>query len=181
MQMECSILWLLHNKHPDIHSVDRWAIESYRVYDPYSGVTNNQSESLNFVLKQLQEWRESPLDCMVLALYYLQSYYLVEIIRGQHGLGKYHMHSQYRNRVTAQPLPDEVIYSPDEIVQRIKGNLRKPTEGNTETAAETRHELELPKKQLLQRERAQQLIHEKKISFDPNLRTFTVLGAEDKP
>ena len=78
-------------------------------------------------------------------------------------------------------LPDEAIYSPDEIVQRIKSNLHKPTEGNTETAAETRHELELPKKQLLQRERAQQLIHEKKISFDPNLHTFTVLGAEDKP
>ena len=117
----------------------------------------------------------------MLALYYLQSYYLVEIIRGQHGLGKYHMHSQYRNRVTAQPLPDEVIYSPDEIVQRIKGNLRKPTEGNTETAAESRHELELPKKQLLQRERVQRLIHENKISFDLKLHTFTVLGAEDKP
>ena len=78
-------------------------------------------------------------------------------------------------------LPDEAIYSPDEIVQRIKSNLHKPTEGNTETAAETGHELELPKKQLSQRERAQRLIHEKKISFDPNLRTFTVLGAEDKP
>ena len=48
-------------------------------------------------------------------------------------------------------LPDEAIYSPDEIVQRIKSNLHKPTEGNTETAAETGHELELPKKQLSQR------------------------------
>ena len=166
------------NIHPDIHSIGRWAIESYRVYDPYSGVTNNQSESLNFVLKQLQEWRESPLDCMVLALYYLQSYYLVEVIRGQHGLGKYHLHSQYCGRVNAQPLPDGAIYSPDEIVQRIKGNLCKPTEGNT---AETRPEREVPKKQLSQRERAQRLIDEKKISFDPNLHTFTLLGAEDRP
>ena len=66
--------------HPDVHSIARWAIESYGVYHPYSGVTNNQSESLNHVLKQLQEWCELPLDCMILALNHLQSYYKVEIV-----------------------------------------------------------------------------------------------------
>ncbi|SMN01977.1 hypothetical protein SPONN_284 [uncultured Candidatus Thioglobus sp.] len=34
--------------HPDVpESVGRWALEKYSVYNPYSGVTNNQSESLN--------------------------------------------------------------------------------------------------------------------------------------
>ena len=41
--------------HPDIQSIARWAIEPLGVYHPYSGITNNQSESLNHVLKQLQE------------------------------------------------------------------------------------------------------------------------------
>ena len=35
--------------------------------------------------------------------------------------------------------------------------------------------------QLSQRERAHRLIQEKKIAYDSNLHTFTVLGSEDKP
>ena len=42
---------------------------NYGVYDPYSWVTNNQAEGINYVLKDLQEWWEAPVDCMVLALY----------------------------------------------------------------------------------------------------------------
>ena len=57
------------NIHPDIESIARWAIEPYGVYDPYSWVTNNQAEGINYVLKDLQEWWEAPVDCMVLALY----------------------------------------------------------------------------------------------------------------
>ena len=41
------------NIHSDIDSIARWAIESYGVYCPYSGVTNNQAEGINFVIKQL--------------------------------------------------------------------------------------------------------------------------------
>ena len=68
-----------NNLHPEISSIGRWVLEEYRVYNPYSGVTSNQSEGLKYVIKQLQEWKESPLDCMILALYYLQSYYALEI------------------------------------------------------------------------------------------------------
>ena len=39
------------NIHPDIESLARWAIESYGVYSPYSGITNNQAEGINLVLK----------------------------------------------------------------------------------------------------------------------------------
>ena len=31
---------------PDITSIARWVIEPYGVYDPYSGITNNQAEGL---------------------------------------------------------------------------------------------------------------------------------------
>ncbi len=66
-------------------SIGRWVLEEYVVYNPYSGVTSNQSEVLYSVIKQLQEWIESPLD-LILALYYLQCYYLLEITRGQNVL-----------------------------------------------------------------------------------------------
>ena len=61
----------------------------HTVNDPYSGVINNQAKGLNYVLKQLQEWKEEPVDCMILALHYLQGYYQVEIALGHQGLGNY--------------------------------------------------------------------------------------------
>ena len=41
------------NINPDIKFIARWAIEPLGVYNPYSGVTNNQAERLNYVLKGL--------------------------------------------------------------------------------------------------------------------------------
>ena len=143
------------------------------MYHPYSGITNNQSESLNHVLKQLQEWSESPLDCMILALNHLQSYNLVEIVHGQHGIGKYHLHPQYRKLVNTQPLPVENVYSPEQIVERIKGNLQETT---TEKSAPKPHK---PPKALSQRDCAKRLIEGKKICFEPSLHTFTVIGSEE--
>jgi hypothetical protein len=36
------------------------------LYDPYSGITNNLSESYNAVLKQENDWKELPVDMLVL-------------------------------------------------------------------------------------------------------------------
>ena len=70
------------------------------------GVTNNQAEVLNFVLKQLQDWHDSPQDCMLLSLHYLQSFYMEEIVWGQHGLRNYHLHAKYSCLVCTQPVLD---------------------------------------------------------------------------
>ena len=70
--MKCAIFdYFNNNIHPDIHSIARWAIEPFGVYHSFSGVTNNQAEGINFVLKQLQDWKKAPVDCMILALHYL--------------------------------------------------------------------------------------------------------------
>ena len=119
-----------NNINPDIHGIARWAIEPY---DPFSGITNNQSESLNFVVKQLQQWHESPLDCMLLSLHHLQSYYFLEICRGQHGLGDYHLHHQFQN-LAPQPIPDQTVYSPEDIVQQVKGKHRDAPETSSSEA-----------------------------------------------
>ena len=53
----------------------RWNLVEYNLYNPVSGITSNQSESFNSVLKRVQEWKEIPVDSAVLSLYHLQGYY----------------------------------------------------------------------------------------------------------
>ena len=73
--------------HVPVHT-GRWALEDLHIYNPYSGITNNQSESLNFVLKELQGWKEVKIDNAVLAFYQMQAYYMNEIRRGLAGMGE---------------------------------------------------------------------------------------------
>ena len=173
--------YYMNHIEPDISSTARWGIEPLGVYNPYSGVTNNQAEGLNYVLKQLQQWREAPIDCMVLSLHHLQSYYLTEIARGQNGMGNYHLHPQFSNLADTVPLPTSPLYSPEEIVRRIKGqhvestvNVNLPTTTNTEKHAS----ITQSNGQLSQRERAVRVINENRISMDTKLHTFTILGSE---
>ena len=63
--------------------VGRWNLEPYGIYNPMSGITSNQSESFNSVLKRIQGWKEIPVDTAVLTLYHMQAYYWNE---WQHGL-----------------------------------------------------------------------------------------------
>ena len=50
--------------HPDIESIARWGIEPCGVYNPFSGVKNNQAEGFNHVLKSLQEWKWTAWHCL---------------------------------------------------------------------------------------------------------------------
>ena len=105
---------------PGITSVARWAIEPLGVYNPYSGVTNNQAEGLNYFLKQLQQWHEAPVDCMLLSMQHLQSFYLTEISRGQNGMGNYHLHPQFSQVSNTIPLPTSPLYSPKKSLNKSK-------------------------------------------------------------
>jgi hypothetical protein len=67
------------------NAVGRWNLEKYGIYHPLSGVTSNQSEGFNSVLKRFQGWREVPVDTGILTLYYLQVYYWNEWQRGLAG------------------------------------------------------------------------------------------------
>ena len=72
--------------HPDRAKTCRWALEPLSVIcNPYSGVTNNQSEGFNRVIKGFQSWKEAPLDSFVSALFQLQAYYGTEMKRGLAG------------------------------------------------------------------------------------------------
>ena len=63
-------------------TLGRFVLEPLRIYHPFIGVTNKQSECFNATLKRLQGWREVPLDSIVLTLYHLQGFFHNEIQRG---------------------------------------------------------------------------------------------------
>ena len=170
-----------NNIHPDIESIARWSIAPHGVYDPYSGVTNNQAEGINYVLKELQQWREAPVDCMVLALHYLQGYYRIEIARGQQGLGNYHLHQQFSSLVNTQPslIPEHNIYAPEKIVERIKENIDNSLPDlPTDNKSTQELNMSTSNHQLSQRERARRVLECNKINIDPMLHTFTVWGSK---
>ena len=99
-------------------------MERLGIYNPYSGITTNQSEGFNTVLKYLQHWKEAPVDAIVLSLYHLQSFYYNEINRGFSGLGNFSLKDRYA--ALTRPC-DEVltnpVHSPEEIVKRIREKI----------------------------------------------------------
>ena len=61
--------------HPDVcNSIGRWILEKLHVYNPYSGVTTNQSEGYNTVMKRLQQWKEVPLHCKKFCVHVTQKF-----------------------------------------------------------------------------------------------------------
>jgi len=126
------------------------------VYDPYSGVTNNQAKGINYVLKDLQEWWEALIDCMVLALHYLQGYCRVEIARGQQGIGNYYLHSKFSTLERTQPslIPEDNTNAPEKIVERIKGSLDRDPLPNSNTSSHQEQDTNTATCQLSQREHA---------------------------
>ena len=94
------------------------------MYSPLSGITTNQSEGFNTVLKQYQQWKEVPIDLLVLGLHHLQVYYYNEVQRGYCGFGEYHLRSQFAS--LSRP-SDELLLqhcsTPEEIVSTVQQNI----------------------------------------------------------
>ena len=72
--MGLCILSILYEGNPDSFQKGRWVLQLLNLYNPYSGVTNNQSESFNKVVKEFQSWKEASMDSFILAMYQLQLY-----------------------------------------------------------------------------------------------------------
>lgn len=124
----------------------KWILTPLQLYTPHSGITNNTAESMNTVLKRLMNWKEVPLDTAVLSFYFLQNYYLNEIMRGLCNTGNFQLRPQFKT--CAQPsseidFPKNII-QPQDIVDRIKSDSitltateqsdqEKTTDSQTET------------------------------------------------
>lgn len=102
-------------------------LKEYEIYDPFSGITNNISESLNATIKRLMSWKESPIDAMILSLYYLQGFFKYDILRGKCGLGQFNLkdiHKNFQIDRNIVEFPNDVI-TPTEIIDRVKGNIQE--------------------------------------------------------
>lgn len=117
----------------------KWVLESNNVYDPYSGVTNNMSESMNAVIKRLMQWKQAPIDSTVFALNYLQKYYVYEIMRGLAGIGNYRLKNIHSGATVDKgdlDFPTDVCI-PEKIVDFVKGKfLEKSDDGEEEKKQE---------------------------------------------
>ena len=106
--------WFYTTIHPTIDCIGSWELEPFDL----ESVTTNCSESFNHVLKELQAWKESPVDVMALALMRLTQFQLAEINRGCRNVGSYTL------RQGIEPLAadnqTETPTHPTEIVDTIR-------------------------------------------------------------
>ena len=63
--------------------------------DKFYGVTTNLSECFNWLMKDLNNWQDRPILCVVLLFRFLQQYYICEIKRGLAGVGNFTVREEY--------------------------------------------------------------------------------------
>ena len=76
-----------------------WSIANSCRLDPKNGITTNQSEGFNFLLKDFQSWKEVPLDSLLMSLKLIQGFYLEEVHRGKANLGTFRLKPKYARYV----------------------------------------------------------------------------------
>ncbi|CAF1268512.1 unnamed protein product [Didymodactylos carnosus] len=87
---------------------------------PYS----NRCEGFNFMLKQLNEWKKSSVDAVVLSFHRLLAHFLIDIRRSRAGLGKYHLKSiAARYALDTDDIEDEPKISMNDIVKELQADL----------------------------------------------------------
>lgn len=99
----------------------RIVTDKFAVFRKYATATNNISESFNKVLKEINEFKELPVDAMVLSLFHLQKYYLYDFARAKCNLGNYSIKKEFANMmqmVKDVRFPDFIPI--DEIVKQMK-------------------------------------------------------------
>ena len=124
------------------------------------------------VLKDLQDWKEAPLDSLVLSLYQLQAFYLNETKQGLAGLGNYNVAQKYN---AVQYLPTN---SPEEIVKRIREGEHNGEipQVKVKKESEDQQPQEKQMRTLSAHARAQLVLKNDNISFDTKLHVFNVKG-----
>lgn len=100
--------------HPVISRVGSWEERAF------GGelLTSNASESFNATLKRVQQWKEAPIDAMVLVLYRMAHAFDSEIQRGHVGLGDYKLRSGLSPQSISASVPSSMTF--DDIVDKVR-------------------------------------------------------------
>ena len=106
-----------------VSTCGRWILEPLGVYNGYSGVTTNQSDGFNTLIKQLVLRKEKSPDSLAFALYHLQCYFKNEVQRGLAGLGQYLLQEQFQGlAISMEAMELEHCFPLEEIAQRLTQN-----------------------------------------------------------
>ena len=122
---------------------------------------------------------------MVLSLYHLTEFYVVEVNRGRYGIGEYHLHA---NVQYGSDMPELCpVATPQEINAQVRESGSVPTPLTSSTAslpqaaedAEPEDTVSDPAVLLTSRERAKDVVERGLITLDPKLAVFTVVGMQE--
>ncbi|MEW8488049.1 MAG: hypothetical protein AB2705_22975 [Candidatus Thiodiazotropha sp.] len=112
------------NVEPNFDYFCSWSVDSKCAYDEVNGLTINQSEGFNYMylLKDFQNWKEVPLDSLLMSLKLIQGFYEEECRRGKVGLGNYTIKSRYSKFKTdiENFEPRTLVCHPKDIVSSIR-------------------------------------------------------------
>ena len=100
----------------------KWNIEKWGVFNPYTGVNDKSSDSLDLVVQQLQAWGSASCDAIVVACYLVQHYIRKEIRDGANGIGRLVASDEvntYKSCILSwKPIP--FLCLPENIVHYVK-------------------------------------------------------------
>lgn len=151
----------------------RWILSDLGIYTTGSGVTTNVSESMNTILKRLTQWKEVTLEHMVLAFYFLQTFYLKEVLRGRCGTGNYHVKVEYGS----MKLDSSNVFFPTDYVspEEIIPFLQHKTLQNNDTGKTEDYQKSMTMEAL-----AEMTVKQNRVFLQPQSQEFIVKGLKDK-
>ena len=135
------------------------------------------SEGFNYLIKDFQNWKEVPLDCLLMSLKLIEGFYLEEIRQGKAGLGTYSLKKHLpKFRTNVEEFESrKLICHPKDIVESIRNTEIKAMD--TQTENQVRPENATNSRIL----RAKQFVAQDNISFSPKLSLFTIVDRNTLP
>ena len=111
-------------------SIGAWELAPYGM----DSATTNQYKSFNYVLKNLQDWKEAPVDAMALSLYRLSAFHCYEIKRGHCGVGNYVLRTGLSAVQSTDSAPaDNSVVPPADIVHNVRYSFVTDEEPGTQS------------------------------------------------
>lgn len=155
------------NIHTKFHYFARYSIQD-KIKMTENGITTNISEGFNFLVKDLNDWKERPIDSILLSFRFLQQYYLRELDRGRAGIGNYHLvRPEFVKDITEVSTSQVLNY--EDIVSNIQnGTYITPQLPNTEVKSTN-----------VFKAKALELIHSNQVHLIPQNKCFSVISGKN--
>jgi hypothetical protein len=160
----------------DFQTSARWKLESFKMYNKNSGITNNPSESSNNSLKSALNFKKCALPKFAYAFYFISVRSLCEIHAGFELTGEFQLtHLSLPNKTKLQITKEDEMYMADVINDHEMEEIL--LKGKYPSAFTKKEKLVQPlKKSQFVRGIAELLIEKERIHFVPRQKVFLVAG-----